>query len=109
MRAAAALETGERLANLRVVRPRVLLEQRHRGHDPAVETVAALRHLLGDEGSLHLVRLLGIADARERGDGFAAERIDRGNAGTCRLAVHQHRAGAALREPAAETWVLHAE
>src|SRR5262245_8446594 len=109
MRAAAALEPGECLTDLRIVRARVLLEQRHRGHDPAVETVSALRHLLGDEGGLHLVRLVGIADAGERGDGFAAERIDRGYAGARRLAVHQHRAGAALGEPTAKPWIPHAE
>src|SRR5690349_11574389 len=107
--AAATLQPGECLADLHVVRARVLLEQRYRGHDPAVETVSALRHLLCDEGGLHLVRLVGVADAGERGDGFAAERIDRRDAGARRLAIDQHGAGTALREPAAEPWILHAE
>src|SRR3954451_5826225 len=109
MRAAAALESRERLANLRVIRARVLLEQCHRRHDPAVEAVAALRHLLRDERCLHLVWLVGVADAGERGYGFAGQRIDRCHARAGRLAVHQHCAGAALREPAAEAWILYAE
>src|SRR3954447_14986604 len=79
--AAAALEARERFADLHVVRAWILLEQCHRGHDPAVEAVAALRHLLCDEGSLHLVWLVGLADAGERSDGLAAKRIDRGDAG----------------------------
>src|SRR5207247_11057656 len=38
----------------------------------------------------------------ERGDCGIAKRLDRGDAGTRRLAVDEHGAGAALREPAAE-------
>src|SRR5258705_7192487 len=54
MGAAAAFQARQRVADLGVGRPRILVEQRDRGHDPAVEAVAALRHLFLDEGRLHL-------------------------------------------------------
>ena len=66
MRAATALEAGERIADLGVGRARIFVEQRHRGHHPAVETVAALWYLLLNKSSLHLVRFFRRADAGER-------------------------------------------
>src|SRR5205085_3263425 len=66
--AAAALESGQRVADLGVARTRIPVEQRYRVHHPAIETVAALRHLLFDERRLHFVRLVRRADARQRGD-----------------------------------------
>src|SRR5262249_30202205 len=63
MRAAAALEAGERLSNLRVGRLLGLIEERGRRHDPAVDAVAALRHLLLHVGLLDRMRLLGRAEA----------------------------------------------
>jgi len=68
MRAAAAFEAGEPVADLRVGRMRVLAQQRRRGHDPAIDAVAALRHLLGDISGLKLVRMLGRAEPGEGGD-----------------------------------------
>src|SRR5215468_261534 len=46
MRAAAALEAGERLFDLRVGGLLGLIEECGRRHDPAVDAVAALGHLL---------------------------------------------------------------
>src|SRR5262249_12111494 len=46
MGAAAALEAGERVLDLGIGRLLVAIEQRRRRHDPAVDAVAALRHLL---------------------------------------------------------------
>src|SRR5712671_1777414 len=102
MGAATAFEARERFTDLRIVRASILLEQRHRGHDPAIEAVAALRHLLFDERCLHFVRLGGAADAGERRDRLASNAVDRGNTGSGRLAVDQHCAGATLRKPTAK-------
>src|SRR5882762_7272393 len=49
---AAALQAGERFAQLGVARLRVLVQISRRSHDPAVDAVAALRHLLLDVGGL---------------------------------------------------------
>src|SRR3954453_3898282 len=57
MRAAAAFEAGERVLDLGIVRLLVLVEQRRRRHDPAVDAIAALRHLLFDIGLLDRMRL----------------------------------------------------
>src|SRR5262245_11341393 len=50
MRTATALQSGERLAQLRIRGLGMGLEIGGRRHDPAVDAVAALRHLLLDEG-----------------------------------------------------------
>src|SRR5262249_27546578 len=57
VRPAAALEAGERVAQLGVSRLRVLLQDRGGSHDPAVDAVAALRHLLLDVGGLQRMGL----------------------------------------------------
>src|SRR6266545_5291 len=57
MRAAAALQAGERVAQLGVARFGVLPQDRGGGHDPAVDAVAALRHLLFDVSGLQRMRL----------------------------------------------------
>src|SRR6185295_4923823 len=64
MRAAPALEPFERLLDLGFGRLLLLGEQSGGGHDPAVDAVAALRHLLLDIGGLQRVRLLRRAEAR---------------------------------------------
>src|SRR5499427_5877137 len=102
MRAAAALEPGEGVLDLGVGRLLLLIEQRRRGHDPAVDAVAALRHLLLDIGLLDRVWLLRRAETGERDDLAGAHRRDRGDAGAYGRAVDVHGAGAALRQPAAE-------
>src|SRR6516165_3773388 len=58
MRTAAAFEPGEAVADLLLRGVRGVAQQCRRGHDPAVEAIAALRHLLGDKGCLQRVRLV---------------------------------------------------
>src|SRR3546814_10671908 len=58
MRSAAAEITLQRLLDVAVARIGVFVEQRLRGHDHAVDAVAALRGLLVDEGLLDRVRLV---------------------------------------------------
>src|SRR3954464_7675692 len=107
--AAAALEAGKRIAQLGVARFRILLQDRGGGHDPAVDAVAALRHLLFDVGGLQRVGLLGRTQALDRGHALAARRRHRQHARAHRLTVEMHGAGAALREPAAEMRIVEAE
>src|SRR5262245_22348141 len=95
VRAAAAFEAGERIAQLGVGRLWILLQDRGGGHDPAVDAVAALRHLLFDVGRLQRMRFLGRAQALDRGDALAARRRHRQHARAHRLAVELHGAGPA--------------
>ena len=55
------------------------------------------------------MRLLGRAEAGERDDLAVADGRHRRDAGADRLAVEMHRAGAALREPAAEMRIVEAD
>src|ERR1700704_1526385 len=109
VRSAAALEPGEGIAQLSVARFRVLLEVGRRGHHPAVDAVAALRHLLLDIRRLQRMRLLRRAEALEGGDRLAARGGDRQHARAHRLAVKVHGASSALREAAAEVGIVEAE
>src|SRR2546426_8170395 len=109
VRSAAALEPGERDAQLRVARLRVLLEIGRGGHHPAVDAVAALRHLLLDIGCLQRVRLARRAEALDGGDRLAARGGDRQHARAHRLAVEVHGTSAALREAAAEVGIIRTE
>ena len=68
-----------------------------------------MRHLLFHIGLLDRVRLLGRAEAGERDHLAIAHRRDRGDAGADRLAIEMHRAGTALREPAAEMRIVEPE
>src|SRR5262249_912028 len=106
MRAAAALEAGERLPDLGVGRLLGLIEERGRRHDPAVDAVTALRDLLLHVGLLDRMRLLERAEAGKGDDLAAAHRRHRRHAGPHRLAVDVHGAGAALRQSAAEMRVV---
>ena len=109
MRATAAFEAGEPVANLLIARVRCRFEQRGGRHDPAIDAVAALRHLLLDIGGLDRMRLLGRAEAGERNHFAVTDRRERRHARADRLAIEVHGAGAALREPAAEVGVAHLE
>src|SRR5258707_3698377 len=109
MRAAAAFEAAERRADLGVTRMRIAGEERGRRHDPAIDAVAALRHLLVDIGLLHLMRLLRRAEPGEGGDLAARRRRERRDAGADGGAVEMDGAGTALREAAAEMRVGKAE
>ena len=65
---AAAFEAREAVADLLLRRVRGVAQQRRCGHDPAIEAIAALRHLLGDEGGLQRVRLVQSAKPGEGRD-----------------------------------------
>ena len=58
MRPAAAFQTGKPVADLLLRGVRGVAQQGRRGHDPAVEAIAALWHLLGDEGRMQRMRLV---------------------------------------------------
>src|SRR5205814_2653938 len=45
MRAATAFDPGQRLPDFRIRRPLFAFQERRRRHDPAVQAIAALRHL----------------------------------------------------------------
>jgi len=62
------LRAGERLLDLGFGRLLLVVQERGRRHDPAVDAVAALRHLLFDVGGLQGVRLVRRAEAGERDD-----------------------------------------
>ena len=100
---------GHALPDLRVGRVRVAIEQRLRGQDLPVLAEAALRHLLVDPGLLHRVQLAVLRQPFERGDLGALHRGHRPDARPHRLALDEHRAGAALAEAAAEARALQAE
>src|SRR5882757_9047903 len=63
MRAAAAEIVAQRFQHLVLGRIWVARQQRLGGDDHAVETVAALRGLLADEGILHRIRMLARTEA----------------------------------------------
>src|SRR3989441_2081254 len=98
VRSAAALEPGEGVAQLRVARFRVLLEIGRGGHYPAIDAVAALRHLLLDIGCLQRGRLCRRAEAPEGGDRLAPRRGHRQPARAHRPASQGHRPSCACRE-----------
>ena len=68
VREAAAEHAGHRLLDLGVARLRVLIEERLRREDDAVQAEAALRRLLVDERLLNRMRLLDGAEPFERRD-----------------------------------------
>ena len=77
-------------------------QQCGRAHDHAARAVAALRHLLIDEGGLDRMRFCRRPESFERGDRLALRIRDSHLAGLHRRAVDQDGAGAALAKPAAE-------
>src|SRR5215831_7188219 len=83
--AAAAQVERQALAHLCIGRMWVAVEQRLRGHQHAVDAVAALRGLLVDEGLLQRMRLLHRAEPLDGGDLGRAEPSDRRHAGAHRL------------------------
>ena len=102
MRTAPAQVLGERGADLFFSRIARRLQERGRLHDHAVDTVAALHRLLGDERPLERMRPARGAKPLERDDLPACDRRNRHRAGANRLAVDMHRARAALAQAAAE-------
>src|SRR5205823_7011066 len=87
MASAAALEAGESVIDLGVGRLLLLVEKSGSRHDPAIDAVTALRHLLIHIGLLDRVRLLGRTEAGKCHDLAGTDGRDRRNAGADRLAV----------------------
>ncbi len=102
MGAAAAQIRLQLGADLLVGRLGIPLQQRLRPHHHAGDAIAALRRLLFHEGALDRRRRLDGAEPFQRRHLLAFEQQQRRHAGQHRLAVDDHRAGAALAEPAAE-------
>src|SRR6185295_4978629 len=98
--AAAALEAGERIAQLGIARLWILLQDGGGGHDPAVDAVAALRHLLLDIRRLQRMGLLGRAQALEAPS--AAGGVCRGAGAAVRL-LHQRLDHDRRRRPEEES------
>src|SRR5882672_10320812 len=104
--AAAAFETRQSGANFRVGRLFLGVQEGRRRHDPAIYAVAALRDLLFHIGGLQRVGVFGRAQALQRGD-LVPGRLRHGrHARARRDAVDMNGAGAALRQAAAEMWVV---
>ena len=77
-------------------------QERSRRHDLAGLAIAALDHFHVEPGLLHPGAVGRFADGLDRGDCPLADRADRQEAGTHRLALEMDRAGAALGDAAAE-------
>src|SRR5579871_1293187 len=76
--------------------------ERGRGHDLPGLAIAALHHFEAEPRLLDLASRLGCADALDRRHLAVADRTYGQEAGAHRLSVDMDRAGAALRDPAAE-------
>ena len=84
-------------------------EQSCRGHDDPARAIPALGHLLGDEGGLEWMGRLGRSQALKRRDRPALDVTDRHLARANGAPVQQHRASAALPQPATELRGVQAE
>ena len=82
-------------------RARGVIEQRLRGHDHARDADAALRSPMLDERVLEGVKAIALGQALDGLDGGAIRLIREHQAGVDGLAVHEHRARAALALAAA--------
>ena len=71
-------------------------------YDHSALAIAALRNVVLDPRPLHGVQRVIRPEAFDGGDLLVADRADRQRTGAHRRAVHMHRAGAALRDAAAE-------
>ena len=109
MRAAAAQVRIERSSDFSFGWARDLAEQSCRGHDDPARAIPALGHLLGDEGGLEWMGRLGRAQALKRRDRPALDVTDRHLARANGAPVQQHRACAALPQPATELRGVQAE
>src|SRR6266446_3906375 len=78
-------------------------------HDPAIDAIGALIHLLLDPGGLERMRLLRRAETGKRGDLSLGDGGHRRNARAYRLSVDMHGAGAALAEAATEARIVEAK
>ena len=95
-------EDIDHLADFRVARLGILIEERLRCQDDAVEAKPALGGLFVDERPLQGMRTLGRAQPLERRDRRAADRADGRHAGSDRAAPDDDGAGSALSKSASE-------
>ncbi len=102
MRSAAAEIAGESLFDLFQSRMRRLGENGASGHDHAVGAITALRGLLGDESGLDRIRFIRRPKTFQSGNSAARDLFYRSQTRAHGLAFHQHRACAALPQPATE-------
>src|SRR5882757_6948696 len=109
MGAAAAEVERQSFAHLLLAGMRLGVENRLGGRDHAVDAVAALGRLLGDEGLLQRMRLFHAAQAFDGDDLGLADLRQRYHAGARRLSIDQDRAGPALPQAAAEFGAIEAE
>src|SRR6202166_4306633 len=98
---AATADIGDGFVDVLVGRLRLALGQAGPRHDHAPLTIAALRHVVGDPGLLHLVQGALGREPLDGGDLFAGGLADRDAAGARRDAVDMDRAGPALCNAAA--------
>ena len=99
----------QRVLDLGFARLLFVAQESGGGHQPAIDAVAALRHLLFNISGLQRMRLFRRAEAGQRHDLGVADSGERRDAGTHRLAVEMHGAGAALCQPAAEMRIVEAD
>src|SRR3954471_8114529 len=92
----ATANIGDGLVDVLVGRLRLLLEKGCDRHDHAALAIAALRHVVGHPGLLHLVQRAVAGESFDRGDLLADGFADRDAAGAHRNPVDMHGAGAAL-------------
>src|SRR5207248_2043774 len=96
MRAAAAQVAVKRCPHVLFAGRWFLAKECRRAHDHAARAVAALRHLLFDEGGLDGMRRRARTEPLERGHRFALHIGNRSKAGRRRPTVDPHHTGAAL-------------
>src|SRR5205807_7735137 len=77
----ASADIGDGLVDVLVGRLRLLLEKGRDCHDHAALAIAALRHIVGDPGLLHLVQCAIAGESLDRGDLLANGLADRYAAG----------------------------
>jgi hypothetical protein len=93
----------QRLGDLRAARLRIAVQQRLGADQDARKAVAALPGLQLDERRLQRMRPLRRSQPLDGGHRLARDSGGLDRAGMRGLALHQHRAGPALAQPAAES------
>src|SRR5256886_11152231 len=92
----ASADIGDGLVDVLVGGLRFFLKKRCNRHDHAALAIAALRHIVGHPGLLHLVQGAVAGESFDRSDLLADGFADRDAAGAHRDSVDMHGAGAAL-------------
>src|ERR1700730_14559525 len=103
---AAAFEARKRVFDLSLCGSFLLIEECRGCHDPAVDAVATLRHLLLDIGLLYGMWLLRGAKAGKRNHLAVSHGRNWCDARSHQLSINVNRAGAALRQAAPEMWII---